>query len=149
MIPDESLVHALHRWIEIFMRHSMHHFIRFLREGGYSIAQFGTLFQIQRMGCIGVTDLAGDLGVSSAAASQILERLVQQELILRSEDPHDRRGKQIVLTEKGQQMLQEGIHARQDWLTDLDKTLSSSEREQVVTALNILIDKATQLDVRV
>jgi hypothetical protein len=46
-------------------------------------------------------------------------------------------------------MLQEGIHARQDWLTDLDKTLSSSEREQVVTALNILIDKATQLDVRV
>jgi DNA-binding MarR family transcriptional regulator len=148
MAKERSVVFTLHQWIEIFMRHSMHNFIRYLRESGFSMAQFGTLFHIQRVGSIGVSDLADDLGVTSAAASQILERLVQQELILRSEDPHDRRGKQIMLTEKGRQITQEGIHAHQDWLNDLEECLSTSEREKVVEALNILIDKASQLGLR-
>jgi DNA-binding MarR family transcriptional regulator len=93
----------------------------------------------------GVTDLGDDLGVTSSAASQLLERLVQQGLILRSEDPSDRRVKQIVLTERGRQALQEAIHARQGWLFDLAKTLSDSEKESIIAALNILIDKANHL----
>jgi DNA-binding MarR family transcriptional regulator len=76
----------------------------------------------------------------------MLERLVQQELILRSEDPHDRRFKQIVLTDKGRRILQESLHARQGWLDDLAHTLSAGEKEQIVAALNILIDKANQLE---
>jgi DNA-binding MarR family transcriptional regulator len=75
----------------------------------------------------------------------MLERLVQQELILRSEDPSDRRVKQIILTNKGLQVLQESIRARQSWLSDLAETLSDSEKEAIIAALNILIDKANHL----
>jgi DNA-binding MarR family transcriptional regulator len=76
----------------------------------------------------------------------MLERLVQQELILRTEDPVDRRAKQLVLTEKGIQAVHEGIHARQGWLDDLANMLSASEKEQVAAALKILIDKTKQLE---
>lgn len=145
MTSGEQFVSTLQKWIELFMRHSMHNVIRYSRESGISMSQIGVLFHIHRMGCIGVTDLGEDMGVTSAAASQISERLVQQGLILRSEDPQDRRVKQIILTEEGRQMLQESIHARQEWLEDLADNLSTDEKEQITAALNILIDKTRQL----
>jgi DNA-binding MarR family transcriptional regulator len=70
---------------------------------------------------------------------------VQQGLILRSEDPSDRRVKQVILTDKGRQVLQESIRARQSWLSDLAETLSDREKEAIIAALNILIDKANHL----
>jgi DNA-binding MarR family transcriptional regulator len=94
------------------------------------------------MGSSGVTDLGDHLGVTSAAASQMLERLVQQDLILRSVDPSDRRVKQIVLTAEGLRVLQESIRARQRWLNDLSETLSGPEKETVIAALTVLIDRA-------
>jgi DNA-binding MarR family transcriptional regulator len=141
---DPFLV-TLQKWIGVFMQRSMHDFMGYARESGLSMSQLGALFQIRRRGSSGVTDLGDDLGVTSSAASQMLERLVQQGLILRSEDPSDRRVKQVVLTEKGRQVLQESIRARQSWLSDLAEILSDSEKEEIIAALNILIDKANHL----
>ncbi len=138
---DPFLV-TLQKWMEVFMQRSMHDFMGCARESGLSMPQLGALFQIRRRGSGGVTDLGDDLGVTSSAASQMLERLVQQGLILRSEDPSDRRVKRLVLTAKGLHVLQESIRARQSWLSGLAETLSDSEREAIIAALNILIDKA-------
>jgi DNA-binding MarR family transcriptional regulator len=145
MQPDDPLVVTLQKWIEVSMHRSMRHFICYARESGLSMSQLGALFHIQRSGSCGVTDLGDDLGVTSSAASQMLERLVQQELVLRSQDPSDRRVKQIGLTDKGLEVLRESIRARQSWLYDLAETLSDSEKEAIIGALNTLIDKANQL----
>jgi DNA-binding MarR family transcriptional regulator len=127
------------------MRRSMRNFLHYARETGLSMSQISVLFHLRRMQSCGVTDLGDHLGVSSAAASQMLERLVQQGLILRSEDPQDRRVKQIVLTEKGRQVIEAGVAARQDWLVDLAESLSATEKQQIGVALNLLVDKASQL----
>jgi DNA-binding MarR family transcriptional regulator len=79
----------------------------------------------------------------------MLDRLVQQGLILRSEDQHDRRLKQIVLTKKGCQTLdlfRENLHARHAWVDELAARLSPAEQEQVEAALKILIEKVDQLE---
>lgn len=136
---------TLHNWIETFMNRSMRDFINYARASGFSMSQLGALIHLHHAGVAGVTDLGAHLGVTSAAASQMLDRMVQQELILRSEDPADRRVKQIVLTEKGLRVLQESIQARQSWLLDLADLLSVDEKEQIAKGLNILIDKANQL----
>jgi DNA-binding MarR family transcriptional regulator len=141
----DPFVNTLGEWIEVFMRRSMHNFICYSKEKGLSMSQIGALFRIFR-GKSSVSDISDNLGVTSAAASQMLERLVQQGLILRKEDPNDRRVRQIVLTDKGRQILQESIAARQGWLENLSRTLSDSQREQVTAALNILIEKANQLE---
>ena len=145
MQQDDPLVVTLQKWIEVSMHRSIRNFICYARESGLSMSQLGALFHIQRSGSSGVTDLGDDLGVTSSAASQMLERLVQQDLVLRSEDPSDRRVKQIILTDKGLQVLRESIRARQRWLADLAETLSDSEKEAIIAALNTLIDKANQL----
>jgi DNA-binding MarR family transcriptional regulator len=141
----DPFVSTLQEWIEVSMRSSMRHFIRYARESGFSMSHVGAMFHIHNIGSCGVTDLGDHLGVTSAAASQMLERLVQQGLILRLEDPNDRRVKQIVLTDKGHQVLEEGIRARQSWLDDLAKSLSDSEKETIMPALITLIDKVNHL----
>jgi DNA-binding MarR family transcriptional regulator len=146
MQQADPFVVTLQKWIAVFMQRSMRDFTGYVRENGLSMSQMGALFQIRRRGSSGITDLAEDLGVTSSAASQMLERLVQQGLVLRSEDPSDRRVKQIVLTEKGLEVLQESIRARQTWLSELAGTLSDSEKDTVIAALDILIEKATHLD---
>jgi DNA-binding MarR family transcriptional regulator len=146
MPPSDPFITTLHEWIGIFMRRSMRNFLLYSKEKGFSMSQIGALFHLHRMGACGVSDIGDDLGVTNAAASQMLERLVQQQMITRSEDPNDRRFKQIVLTDKGRQVLQESIHARQGWLEDLARALSPGEQEQVVAALHILIEKANQLE---
>src|SRR5512137_2432058 len=109
MSETDPLVAALQRWIEVFMQRSMRDFVRFARENGLSQSQVGALFQLRRRGSCAVSDLADHLGVTSSAASQMLERLVQQGLILRSEDPGDRRMKQVALTDRGEEFLLQGI----------------------------------------
>jgi DNA-binding MarR family transcriptional regulator len=145
MSDADPFIVTLRQWTELSMRRSMRNFLRYSRETGLSMSQFGVLFHLSRKQSSGVTNLGDHLGVTSAAVSQMLERLVQQGLILRTEDPNDRRVKKIVLTEKGSQVLQEGLHARQDWLIDLGNTLSDIEKEKITAALNTLVDKASRL----
>src|SRR5271157_2367196 len=73
-------------------------------------------------------------------------RLVQQELILRSEDPQDRRVKDIALTDKGRKTLKDSFRARKGWLQELAQALSREEKEQIAAALKILIGKTNQLE---
>jgi DNA-binding MarR family transcriptional regulator len=146
MQSDKELIDALQAGLHVFMHRSMRNVIRFAKESGLSMSQMGALFHIDRQGACGVSDIGDDLGISHAASSQMLERLVQQELITRSEDPHDRRLKHIVLTDKGSALLHDSLQARQSWLTDLANSLDDDEKQQVLAALTLLLAKARQLD---
>jgi DNA-binding MarR family transcriptional regulator len=144
MSTSESFESVFHEWIDVFMHRSMKGFIEYAREAGLSMSMLGALFHLHKMGSSGVTDLGGHLGVTSAGASQMLDRLVQQGLIQRSEDPDDRRVKQIVLTEQGCQVLKDGIRARHEWLQNLSKILSPQEKDQISSALTLMIEKSNQ-----
>ena len=146
MPGDNELLAVFQNWIDLFMHRSMRRFLHYARQNGLSMSMIGTLFHLNQQEKSGVTDVGDHLGVTSAAASQMVERLVQQGLIQRTEDPEDRRVKQIILTKQGCQVLEEGLRARQDWLIDLVGALSSEEKAQVTSALEILISKAEGID---
>ena len=145
MPHSDPLALALQEWIGSFMRSSMRSLILYSKENGLSMSQIGALFQIYH-GKSNVSDLGEGLGITHAAASQMLERLVQQKLILRTEDPNDRRVKQLVLTDKGCRIMEESVRARQGWLDDLVSGLSAGQEEQIAAAVKILIKKTNQLD---
>ena len=145
MPETDPVVALMSEWTEIYMRGSMPNFIAAIRASGFSMSQIGALFHIRRHHLRGVSEIGDELGVSSAAASQMLDRLVNQGLITRTEDPDDRRVKRLVLTDTGKQLLKNGIHARQEWIQDLAELLTPAEKEQVTAAMKILIAKANQL----
>jgi len=140
------LAQTLHDWMRVVMQHSMRNFMLYAKEHNYSMAQLNALFRIRHKNTCGVSDLAEEMGVTSAAASQLLERLVQQGLAVRSEDPQDRRNKRVALTEAGERIVGESIAARQSWLTQVAELLPADEQKQVNEALQLLIEKTTLLD---
>lgn len=144
MSIDDNFITSLNEWTELFMHRSMHTFFHFAKDNNLSMPQMGALFQIQHRKSK-VTDLGENLKVSAPAASQMLEKLVQQGFILRSEDPEDRRAKHIVLTEKGNQVLREGILARQSWTKELASTMTNEEKELVLKAVTLLVEKTRKL----
>ncbi len=146
MKSTDLLVTALRKWNGVLMHRSMANFISYTKGRNLSMTQVGALFTIRHKGSAGVSDLADELGITSAAASQMLERMVQQELITRTEDPGDRRLKQIVLTDKGRQVVQESIDAREGWLDQLAAIMSADEKKQVTAALDLLVEKASLMD---
>jgi len=145
MTETGSVVNALQKWMELFMRRSMRDFVFYCKENNVSMSQMNALFHLHHKGTCGVSEVGEHLGVTNAAASQILERMTQQALVVRSEDPHDRRVKQIEITDKGRKLLEDGIKARQGWWTELEGKLTPAEQEQVVVTLNVLIEKTAEL----
>jgi DNA-binding MarR family transcriptional regulator len=145
MSASGQFLESLHEFSGMFMRNSMRNFLHFAKERGISMPQIGALFRIRKAPCT-VSDISAELRITNAAASQMLEGLVQQELIRRSEDPDDRRAKQLVLTEKGRKILQDGIQARQGWMHHLVDQLTPQEQQQITAALKLLVEKTSQLE---
>jgi DNA-binding MarR family transcriptional regulator len=137
---------TMQTWVEIFMRRSMRNFMNYVKKNGYSMSQINTMFHIHRIGTCGVSDVADHLGITNAAASQLLERLVQQKMVLRTEDPDDRRNKRIILTDTGRQTVADTMHARQMWILDLESKLDQKEKDQIIAALEILTAKTRLLE---
>ncbi len=82
------------------------------------------------------------MGVSNAAASQTVDRLVQMDLIERTEDPDDRRSKRLTLTQKGKTLVESGINDRSQWIKDLAVTLPKEQQQIIIAALTILTETA-------
>lgn len=141
-----SLLDAFHEWLRVVMRFSMRNFMLYAKEHNYSVAQLNALFRIYHRGACGISELGEEMGVTSAAASQLLDRLVQQGLAIRMEDSRDRRNKVVQLTESGKQIVQEAMAARQVWLADLVNLLTPQEQQQVEAAIRLLLEKMNSLE---
>ena len=146
MTDVNILVSNLQGAFSIIRHRMMGNIFAFARDKGLTMGQFGAMVHISHKGGCGVSDIGNDLGVSNSAASQMLDRLVQLELISRSEDPSDRRGKLIGMTDKGRQILHEGNLANRTWLEELARSMNPEEQELVNNAIVILIDKARDLE---
>jgi len=146
MSSSDPFVAGFHEWMEIFMHHSMRGYMHYAREKGLSRSMIGTLFHLSHRDHAGVTDLGEHLGVSSAAASQMLEHLVEEGLIRRSEDPDDRRMKKITLTEEGTRVIKESVSARLGWIDALEKSISEKEKEQITKTMELIIEKARLIE---
>jgi DNA-binding MarR family transcriptional regulator len=137
---------VLRQWSEVFMGRSMRELSAFMRNSGLSMPQVSLLSRLYYQGQCGVTDIADHLAVTSPAASQLVDRLVQQGLLERNEDPNDRRAKQIALSPAGRQLIQDGIEARVRWTAELTTVLSPEDQAVIVTALDALTSAAIKLD---
>ena len=85
------------------------------------------------------------LGVSNAASSQLIDRLVLQGLIERTEDPTDRRAKCLTIRGKGKALVEWGITARTQWMEGLTTKLTPEQQSTVIAALIMLTDSASKV----
>ncbi len=137
---------VLRDWSEAFMRHSGRDFRRYMDENALSFSQVNVLMRLYHSGKCGVSQLGEEMGITNAAASQAIDRLVNMGLIARSEDPEDRRAKVLVLTEKGRGLVDRAIDSRSRWVEGLTASLSPQDQERIASALEILTIAVQKMD---
>jgi len=142
----ERFSEVMREWAEVFMRRSMGDFVQLSKQSGLSMSQLGALFRLYHTGFCGVSDIGDHLSVSHAAASQMVDRMVQQGLLERAEDLDDRRVKKITLTPKGRTLVEESIENRRRWVEQLTNNLTVDEQESISAALVKLTAAARLLE---
>jgi DNA-binding MarR family transcriptional regulator len=134
---------ALRNWMEVVMARSMHDWMHYVKASGISMPQLQVLMRLFYRGGCGVSHVSEDMSITNAAASQLVDKIFQQGLLDRVEDPTDRRAKQLTITEKGREFVAAGIEQRYVWIDELSEQFSDEERETIMQALAILSEKAT------
>ena len=147
MFEEDAFLTALREWMEVSMHRSFHAFIRHNRESDLSLSQVNALFRLYHHGSGSVNELANYLGITTAAVSQLLDPLFDSGLVLRSENPDDRRMKLIALTEKGKLLVEKSMNTRHAWLSELSRVLSDSEKAELLPAIHLLIQRIRKLNV--
>jgi DNA-binding MarR family transcriptional regulator len=146
MTESPQFSQAIRSWMDVFMHRSMRGWGLFAKSIGLSMPQFGILMQLHHRGNCGIGDVGERFDITNAAASQLVDKLVQSGLIQRQEDPNDRRAKLLNLTDKGRQLVQQGIEERYRWVDQLAGKLTAEERAKVAEAMNIMTQAAQELE---
>ena len=146
MTSTPQLIQTIRQFMDFAMHHSMRERAHFAKATGLSMPQFGILMQLHYRHNCGVSDLSERFDITNAAASQLVDKLVQSGLIQRAEDPNDRRAKLLNLTDKGTDLIQQGLEGRYRWVDELAGKLSAEEREKVSEALKIMSRAAEELE---
>jgi len=142
MSDTQSYPDVLHEWVKVFMQRSMSDFKRFMDEADLSASQVNILMRLHFRGKCDVSDIGAGMGVSKPAASQMVDRLVKRDLLVRVEDPLDRRFKQVTLTARGEALVERSFEARYHWMDELSAGLSPEQQKEIAAALASLTEAA-------
>jgi len=146
MTDTTQFSQTVHKWMDTFMHRSMGGWARYIKASGLSMPQFFILMHLRHHNQCGISDISERMETTSAAASQLVDKLAQSGLLVRVEDPNDRRAKQISLSPEGEKLIEQGIEERYRWMEQLAKNLGDEERQKVTEALDVLNAAAKKLE---
>jgi len=146
MTKPVQFTQSIRAWMDVFMHRSMRGWGRYAKSTGLSMPQFSIIMQLHYRGACGMSKVSEGFDITPAGASQLVDKLVQSGLIQRVEDPQDRRAKLLSLTDKGRDLVQQGIEERYRWVDQLAERLTAEERSQVSDALDIMTRTAQELE---
>lgn len=145
MDSKDPLINSIRDFHRVVMEHSVEDFSQWLIENQISRTQIGILMFLHRAKGSQISVLSQELGVSSAAASQIVDRLFQIGFITREEIPGDRRSKLIKLSLKGVEMVKAAHTAHLSWMHPLKHQFTNSEKEEIIRGMSLLTLGAKKL----
>ena len=148
MTPHPEFIQIIRQFMDLAMHQAMHERFHFAKSIGLSMPQLSILLQLHFRGVCGMSEVSEKFEITPAAASQLVDKLVQNGLIRREEDPHDRRAKCLNLTDKGRELIQRNIDERYRWVDQLAENLGPEERAQVSEALQVMIKAAKDLEAK-
>jgi DNA-binding MarR family transcriptional regulator len=136
---------VLHVWVKVFMRRNGQDYKHFMDESGLSFSQVNTLMRLHFAGQADISDISEQMGITNAAASQLVEQMVRVGLLDRTADPIDRRIKRLALTPKGHALAEKLVDMRRKWVEQFTDSLTSRQREAISNALQVMTDAARNI----
>ncbi|MGE5648466.1 MAG: MarR family winged helix-turn-helix transcriptional regulator [Acidobacteriota bacterium] len=107
-------------------------------------AQMKALKLIARAEAQTIGDVAAFLGVSDAAASKTVDRLVRRRLVRRTEREQDRRANELALTTAGTRIISQYEAVRERRLAEVFREVPSKELEKAASLLGRIAENIAQ-----
>ncbi len=103
-----------------------------------SILQMQALFFLNQHENTMMSDIANYFHIELPSATSLMNKLYDQKLVKRHEDPKDRRLVRITLTDKGKNLLQQAMNDRRKTMENILSYLSEKEKERLLSILKTL-----------
>ena len=114
-----------------------------------TLTQLRILMLLSRAGGLSGSELAAAIGVGLAALSGMIDRLVANDLVIRQEDPHDRRVRRISLSKAGAELIGGIITAGAEKQLRLLSRLSAEELQIVAESMRLLAKVAEDMSAEI
>jgi MarR family transcriptional regulator, organic hydroperoxide resistance regulator len=110
-----------------------------------TIGQVKSLFYLQHEGSTNLGQLATALEVTPPNVTGIIERLVEQGLVSRTENPENRRMLMVQLTEKGRDLIMKLHDSGSGMMSLLLNRLSVADLQALVQGITAIINAAADI----
>jgi DNA-binding MarR family transcriptional regulator len=111
-----------------------------------------TMSQLKTLMCAAKTDggatsgqIARNLGVGLSTLTGIVDRLAEQDLVTRHEDPEDRRITRVMPTPRARALVDDLLRYRNEVIADLLSRLDAEQLRVVETAFQYMLGAATEM----
>jgi DNA-binding MarR family transcriptional regulator len=109
-----------------------------LDEFNITIPQFNALLLLRENGDMTIGDLGSKMYLASSTATDLIDRMERDGLVVRERDSSDRRVVRLHMQEKGHQMIREVMENRKRYLSEILSHLSPDEKEALKQSLESL-----------
>lgn len=124
----EEILHSFHAIRNITKTRALH----LGHQNHITHSQWFVLTVIEHFKKRSIKDIAETMEMSSSAATQLVDGLVQGGFVTRKEDPNDRRLVQLELSPKGKKHIAATKEMRINEMAEIFDTLSDKELEEFV-----------------
>jgi DNA-binding MarR family transcriptional regulator len=111
-------------------------------ESGLTLTQLRSLFLIVNKGSTNFRKLAEALGVTPSNVTGIIDRLEEQGLVSRTQNPEDRREVTLQATDEGEALVSDLKEAGMKQMTQILFLLSAEELSSLIRGLSAFIKAA-------
>ena len=141
--PQEAIAELLRQWREV-MASSRPRW----GAGDLTFTQLRALSAIGKRESMRVSELAEDLGIGLAAASALADRMTRRQLIVRRQDPDDRRIVRLELSSRGRHLLERLERGRTEHLGKLIARMTPAERDALAATLRAFVRLGAEYSVQ-
>jgi DNA-binding MarR family transcriptional regulator len=121
------------------LKHVEERFEAALEPLGLSLAKFGALANLVEAGeALPLRTLADRCACVRSNMTQLVDRLEAEKLVVRADDPHDRRSVRAALTSEGRARHAEGLRVIRAVERELFSKLSTRRAEELMESLRVL-----------
>jgi DNA-binding MarR family transcriptional regulator len=105
----------------------------------YSMTEIQTIGLLNRNTSLLPSELAALTRIKTQSMSQILKKMEEQKIIVRTHSSEDKRKVFISLTPYGKKLVERTRYDRDEWLKDtIEKSLTTDEKELIACAIPAL-----------
>jgi DNA-binding MarR family transcriptional regulator len=126
-------------WLRKLSNHVSGSFAERLGKFGVSGPQWVVLRVLFDHGSLPLKDIVSQVGVDQGSLSRMVDRLLTRGLVLRDENPNDRREVAISLTKEGRQLVPKLAHEADENDRAFFGKLPKQQREQFLATIKTLL----------